>query len=83
MKPICLPTDDDLPSKMVVIGFGMTENGTNSEELLSAELLYCPAVPCMEYNREITLTDKQFCAVGTGTNNTDSCKGDSGKFTDL
>ena len=79
MKPICLPTSDDTPYDMVVTGFGLTENGTQSEELLSAELAYCPTTPCKELNPGFIFTDNQFCAVGKGMNKTDSCKGDSGK----
>ena len=80
MKPICLPTSDDTPYDMVVTGFGLTENGTQSEELLSAELAYCPTEPCNEYYDSIKLADKQFCAVGLGLKMVDSCKGDSGYY---
>lgn len=78
MKPICLP-NDELPHKMVVIGFGLTENGTQSDEMLSAELAYCPNAPCNDFYDDLKLDHKQFCAVGLGLKMVDSCQGDSGK----
>ena len=64
---------------MVVTGFGLTEHGTQSDELLSAELAYCPTEPCSENYKDLTFSEKQFCAVGLGLKKVDSCKGDSGK----
>ena len=83
VKTICLPTEDHTPYEMVVVGFGMTENSNISEELLSAQLAYCPSVPCNEIYKELVLSDTWFCAVGVESEKSDSCKGDSGKLTDL
>lgn len=60
---------------MVVTGWGYTEKGSKSPELLKAELPIVPIKECqMKY--KIVQLNSQICAGGKTTS--DSCSGDSG-----
>lgn len=80
VKPVCLPiTSDRLNynvAKLIVAGWGTTENQTQATDLLKAPLTVVPISDCRTALKLNTATDDQICAKGKGM--TDSCKGDSG-----
>ncbi|KAK4875505.1 hypothetical protein RN001_011927 [Aquatica leii] len=79
VKPICLPApnteNSTLPSTLIAVGWGLTENGTSSDIKLKVNLPVQPNSKC-ESALEDKLTIKQLC-VG-GQNGKDTCGGDSG-----
>ncbi|XP_070152531.1 ovochymase [Polyergus mexicanus] len=79
VKPICLPlgsTALTIPKKAIVTGWGATELGPRSQDLLQAKLPLVPTERCKEvYKRSTQIWYKQLCAGGL---NVDSCFGDSG-----
>ncbi|CAD6240899.1 GSCOCT00008986001.2-RA-CDS [Cotesia congregata] len=80
VKPICLPigTAQRLGQKTVTItGWGATEFGTRSLELLMVNLSPVPNDECAKaYQGKSVIWYKQMCA--GGKNGKDSCAGDSG-----
>ncbi|KAK2583732.1 hypothetical protein KPH14_009650 [Odynerus spinipes] len=79
VKPICLPTgpSEPLPKKVVVTGWGATELGPRSQDLLMVFLSPVSNEECKEvYKRNIEIWYKQLCAGGKKLS--DSCLGDSG-----
>ncbi|XP_031616447.1 serine protease easter-like isoform X2 [Contarinia nasturtii] len=80
IKPICLPTNDDVADKnfaavpLIVAGWGQTESGSKSDKKMKLKVNGTPLDYCnIKYH---TLTSTQLCAGGqTGK---DSCNGDSG-----
>lgn len=84
VKPICLPVDSSLRNlnftsrRLIVTGWGATEAGRRSEDLLKVEI----PVTSLENCRRIyattpaLLSDRHLCA--GGQNRRDSCGGDSG-----
>lgn len=87
IRPICLPAPDTTSQniksgvKGVVTGWGTTENGTDSDILLMAQLPVVTRVQCQNnYRREnlaIQISNNMYCA-GSAEGGTDSCTGDSG-----
>ncbi|KAF5307091.1 hypothetical protein FQR65_LT07150 [Abscondita terminalis] len=79
VKPICLPAPNTqnvtLPSTLVAVGWGLTENRTSSDIKRKVYLPVQTNSEC-ESALEETLTDKQIC-VG-GQVGKDTCGGDSG-----
>lgn len=64
-------------SQAIVTGWGATEFGPRSQDLLQAKLPLVPYEQCKEvYKRTTDIWHKQLCA--GGLNNIDSCLGDSG-----
>ncbi|XP_053597411.1 CLIP domain-containing serine protease B4 [Microplitis demolitor] len=80
VKPICLPigTAQRLGQKTVTVtGWGATEYGTRSTELLMVNLSPVPTDECAKaYEGKSVIWYKQLCA--GGKNGKDSCLGDSG-----
>ncbi|XP_077254594.1 phenoloxidase-activating factor 1-like [Temnothorax americanus] len=79
-KPICLPFGTAAilnNKKAVVTGWGVTELGLRSQDLLQAKLPLMNNDQCKEiYKRTTQIWYKQLCA--GGQMNVDSCFGDSG-----
>lgn len=84
VKPVCLPIapavrNTDL-KKVIVTGWGRTENSFQSNVLLKVDLPIMAPQECQQrYSQPpimATITDKQICA--GGVNEKDSCGGDSG-----
>ncbi|XP_011629946.1 melanization protease 1-like [Pogonomyrmex barbatus] len=80
VRPICLPFGTGatlVHRKAVVTGWGATELGTRSFDLLQAKLPVVTNEQCKEvYKRTTEIWYKQICA--GGRDNVDSCLGDSG-----
>lgn len=80
VKPICLPTSNIVQprfNKVKIMGWGTTERGTISSQLLQADLTIVSNQECQQiFATQITLTDKHFCAGGHKM--VESCQGDSG-----
>ncbi|XP_012231040.1 CLIP domain-containing serine protease HP8-like [Linepithema humile] len=80
VKSICLPygTAAKLNQKRAIVtGWGATEFGPRSQDLLQAKLPLVPHEQCKDvYKRTTEIWHKQLCA--GGLNNIDSCLGDSG-----
>ncbi|KAJ8960309.1 hypothetical protein NQ318_004035 [Aromia moschata] len=79
VKPICLPMGEmDLKGRSAIVsGWGVTETGFRSKELLKVSLPVLPVSKCQSnYNNFAIVTEKQVCA--GGYNGKDSCGGDSG-----
>lgn len=83
MKPICLPTTENLQKeasleeKGLAAGWGITEKDIQSNVLLSVELPIVSKEKCIEmYKNLLQLSDSQFCA--GGMIGKDACSGDSG-----
>ncbi|KAG6464620.1 CLIP domain-containing serine protease 2 isoform X2 [Manduca sexta] len=84
VKPICLPTTEDLRDsnfdglEMEVAGWGKTETRTESDVKLKVRVPIVSRRLCKSvYERvERLITDKQLCA--GGVEGKDSCRGDSG-----
>ncbi|XP_031327653.1 CLIP domain-containing serine protease 14D-like isoform X1 [Photinus pyralis] len=82
VKPICLPTDNDLLRAdltfrvLTVTGWGLTETGSRSADLLKGDFRISSQKYCqMMYARaRLRLYNTQLCGGGT----VDSCGGDSG-----
>lgn len=81
IRPICLPSDTDeanVGDRLVVAGWGRTENRTSSSVKLQLRVPIVSAKDCSPVYRSagINLIDSQICA--GGEQNKDSCAGDSG-----
>ncbi|KAJ8985954.1 hypothetical protein NQ317_010712 [Molorchus minor] len=79
VKPICLPIEkvDLTGSHGIIAGWGVTETGQKSSELLKVSLPVLPISVCQTiYKKFARITDDQICA-GRGDGK-DSCGGDSG-----
>lgn len=84
IKPICLPIAADVQrqtfQKYILTGWGTTENGSPSNELLQAYLPRVDNQACLRKLKarrmNIQLSSKQMCA--GDENLVDACKGDSG-----
>ena len=80
VKPICLPfgTAATLKSKKAIVtGWGATEMGPRSQDLLQAKLPLVTNDQCREaFRRSTQIWHKQLCA--GGLRDVDSCFGDSG-----
>ncbi|XP_029171797.1 melanization protease 1-like isoform X2 [Nylanderia fulva] len=80
VRPICLPfgTAATLNSKKAIVtGWGATEAGPRSQDLLQAKLPVVTNEQCKEaYRRSTQIWHKQLCA--GGLRDVDSCFGDSG-----
>lgn len=80
VRPICLPYGNTATinhNKAVVTGWGATEFGPRSQDLLQAKLPLKTNAECKEtYKRTTQIWYKQLCA--GGELNIDSCLGDSG-----
>nr|XP_029714775.1 phenoloxidase-activating factor 3-like [Aedes albopictus] len=83
VRPICLPLPEVLSSlpqaRMLVSGWGFTENETRSDQLRFA---YVPIVDLEQCNEslepvQLTVDESQVCA-GAGIDRADNCQGDSG-----
>ncbi|XP_055697529.1 coagulation factor X-like [Phlebotomus papatasi] len=74
---VCLPKDDKLPKKGIIIGFGATSEDKNKScELQEAYVNIPNNKMCGKSKAEKTFSKKDnFCAKAE---NSDSCKGDSG-----
>lgn len=76
VKPVCLPITNELVkktfTKLIVSGWGTTENSTTSEYLLKASLNVVPIEDCRTAHRIRQLGDDQICAKGKGI--VDTCK---------
>ncbi|XP_028982302.1 transmembrane protease serine 9 [Diachasma alloeum] len=79
-RPICLPIGDAAThhqKKVIVTGWGATENGPRSQDLLQVKLALVSNEECAKaYKKNIVIWYKQLCA--GGTDHKDSCLGDSG-----
>ncbi|XP_025833724.1 CLIP domain-containing serine protease 2-like isoform X2 [Agrilus planipennis] len=84
VKPICLPTIKPISQmdlsqiNVTVTGWGVTERGTRSPDLLQVFLPVIDQETCKNTykNSAVPITHKQACA--GGKNQRDSCGGDSG-----
>lgn len=79
VRPICLPIGPPvpLPQKVVVTGWGATEVGPRSKDLLQVSLAPVSNEECKEiYKKFFQIWSKQLCA--GGKKRMDSCSGDSG-----
>ncbi|XP_031329752.1 serine protease easter-like isoform X2 [Photinus pyralis] len=84
VKPICLPVDNSLRNfnftsrRLIVTGWGATEAGRRSEDLLKVEVGVTSLENCRRIyaNTPALLNEKQICA--GGHKKRDSCGGDSG-----
>ncbi|KAL0100210.1 hypothetical protein PUN28_019556 [Cardiocondyla obscurior] len=80
VKPICLPFGSATQlthERAIVTGWGATEIGPRSRDLLQAKLPIMKNEQCKEvYKRTAKIWYKQLCAGGEA--HTDSCMGDSG-----
>lgn len=84
VKAICLPTIASLrninftSTRLIVTGWGATETGRRSSELLKVEIAVTTRESCQQAyaNTPAVLNDRQICA--GGRNRRDSCGGDSG-----
>ncbi|XP_031616415.1 serine protease easter-like [Contarinia nasturtii] len=86
IKPICLPTSNDVADKnfdrqqLIVAGWGQADNGQSSDRKMKVGVNGVSLNECNlnnVYRRQgITLTSKQLCA--GGVRGKDSCNGDSG-----
>ncbi|XP_070528702.1 phenoloxidase-activating factor 3-like isoform X2 [Cardiocondyla obscurior] len=79
VKPICLPfkLPTVVPERIILTGWGTTENGTRSSDLLRASLPLIRNELCKDIYKKVSIVSyKQLCAGGEA--GTDSCKGDSG-----
>lgn len=89
VRPVALTSAADLGSAVgagsnsIVSGWGLTEQGTTSQNLRATTLALRPDSACRSVYGSRTYPSARFvCAGGTGaqgsTNNPDSCSGDSG-----
>ncbi|KAM7359483.1 transmembrane protease serine 9-like [Cochliomyia hominivorax] len=85
IKPICLPIFDHLRSTVysnyIISGWGATENRSFSDVLMVAIVASVERSQCQielkKHYLRLPLTVGQICA-GGGSNNVDTCRGDSG-----
>lgn len=83
MFPIRLPSEDQLlpeGTSCVVSGFGLTEDGKQSKELLGTDITIADQTRCViNYAKaKFSITDNMLCA-GSVSGKQDSCSGDSVK----
>ncbi|KAL1377192.1 hypothetical protein pipiens_016439 [Culex pipiens pipiens] len=84
IRPVCLPLERSIRSlpvdkeEFTVVGWGQTDDGTKSKQLMQVVLTGKPIQDCRRvFNpRKLSITDMQLC-VG-GEEGKDSCRGDSG-----
>ncbi|KAF2895588.1 hypothetical protein ILUMI_10583 [Ignelater luminosus] len=86
IKPVCLPISIDFEkslsytnNRLTVVGWGVTENNTESDVKLKTEVPLVPNSKCFPIYKEklnVQLEDSQLCAGGVPGK--DSCRGDSG-----
>jgi secreted trypsin-like serine protease len=82
VKPVCLPLGKTrnynfTGRNCVVTGWGATETGRSSIELLQVQIPAVPQEECVEIYKNLTsVTHRQMCA--GGKTKSDSCAGDSG-----
>ncbi|CAH1963257.1 unnamed protein product [Acanthoscelides obtectus] len=79
VQPICLPIEDmELSGKFVIVtGWGITEDGFKSPELLKTSIPILPIEECRHIYRHFApVKEAQICAGGYAGR--DSCGGDSG-----
>lgn len=80
VRPICMPIGSAATltrKKVIVTGWGATERGPQSPELLQVQLQLISTNKCAEmYERQARIWHKQMCA--SGKSGMDSCSGDSG-----
>ncbi|XP_034250616.1 phenoloxidase-activating factor 1-like isoform X2 [Thrips palmi] len=83
VRPICLPVGDEQyrnldGKKLIVAGWGTTESGYGSRDLLQVAVPVVPGEQCVEvYKKNVNINPaKEMCAGGTRAG--DSCNGDSG-----
>lgn len=85
IKPVCLPTTDDLMAQTnyssinyTVAGWGVTETGFSSDVKLKVNVMGTTKAACNHVYRRnnLTISDHQICA--GGEKGKDSCVGDSG-----
>ncbi|XP_072394641.1 phenoloxidase-activating factor 1-like [Diabrotica undecimpunctata] len=81
IKPICLPEPNEGSSttdRLIVAGWGLTENGSYSNVKLQVFVPFLTNDECITAFRilRLNLTDSQICA--GGEDGKDACKGDSG-----
>lgn len=85
IKPICLPSDENLRNKtnfagmkFIVSGWGRTETSVSSDTKLKTSVDGVNLVECNAAYQQLgrVITDKQLCAGGKKSR--DSCQGDSG-----
>nr|CAD7428580.1 unnamed protein product [Timema monikensis] len=81
IRPICLPVGETQGlsmegKKLKVAGWGATESGTSSDDLLQTNVPVVPLSRCASiYQAAVPITVRQLCAGGKVG---DSCSGDSG-----
>lgn len=79
IQPICLPLTANLQNfnltKVLITGWGITENGTQSDILLQALIPVTDNDSCELRSSRVLLAPSHLCA---GGNMSDSCRGDSG-----
>lgn len=75
--------DSKIPSSLtpgIPLGWGITESGSRSDELLKAYIPYLTSVECVaRYSQTSVNIYSSFMCAG-GFNRTESCKGDSGRI---
>ncbi|XP_050590762.1 uncharacterized protein LOC126922324 [Bombus affinis] len=80
VRPICMPIGSAATltrKKVIVTGWGATERGPHSPDLLQVQLQLIATDKCAEmYERQARIWYKQMCA--GGKSGMDSCSGDSG-----
>ncbi|XP_015509702.1 melanization protease 1 isoform X2 [Neodiprion lecontei] len=83
VRPICLPIGNAATiqrQKLIVTGWGTTESGYRSQDLLKVKLPVMPNPKCASFYNNLSnpldISYKQLCA--GGSNQMDSCSGDSG-----
>ncbi|KOC63286.1 Serine protease easter [Habropoda laboriosa] len=80
VRPICLPTGtaaNITRKKMIATGWGMTERGLRSQDLLQVQLPLVSLEKCKnQFKSKVNISYKQICA--GGKRGLDSCSGDSG-----
>ncbi|XP_047197313.1 granzyme A-like [Hippoglossus stenolepis] len=82
----CLKLDDAIKdpaagTSCMVAGWGQTNNGKMSDVLMSVNVTVVDRVKCNSpeyYNRHPVITSGMICAGSDGTNEADTCGGDSG-----
>lgn len=77
IKPICLPSDENLNDKLIVSGWGTTKLSIDSSNVkMKVKLPLVELSYCQEKLPSKNIDDRQFCA--GGEEGKDSCFGDSG-----
>ncbi|XP_064212035.1 uncharacterized protein LOC661559 [Tribolium castaneum] len=80
-RPVCLPLErarnyNFTNRNCVVTGWGVTETGRSSPDLLKVQIPVVPYEECARLYKDIKITHQQLCAGGKTKG--DSCGGDSG-----